>query len=324
VPFDCPLRVEDESRFKWELQSLSDYDLSRISADVWVKHNFGPRYVYTSNHKAEEIEYLLTHLRQNKCVMIAKSTDLSYKPWTLFGFWANRGGGFDMQLHPFKKKEEEEFLTDSMADEAVAQQAPLKITSISWRHTDSALQKDSLDIAHSGDTIELQAQFENYVEGAGVDFFVYGNVNGTKKQLTKVHTRCENMAATAEWVVDISKCDAESPGIEFDCEARSKKSSRKPIQIEEDETGGISLLFVAPNGTTFQDVNVRILAGGDLLVEDIAADGLYELCGIPCEELCVEYELEGTSYLKQIRWNAGNGPYAPEEIKQQNTDVEDR
>lgn len=188
VPFDCPLRVEDESRFQWELQSLSDYEVSRISGDVWVKHNFGPRYVSTSNHKAEEIEYLLSHFRQNKCTMIAKSADPWYKPWTLFGFWANSGGGFDLQLKPFKKEEEEAYLTDSMADEAPSRQAPLKIISISWQHTDSALRKDSPNIAHNGDTIELQAKFENYVEGAGVDFFVYGNVNGTKKQLTKIHT----------------------------------------------------------------------------------------------------------------------------------------
>jgi len=44
VPFDCPLRVEDESKIRWELQSLSDYDVSRIAGDVWVKHNFGARY----------------------------------------------------------------------------------------------------------------------------------------------------------------------------------------------------------------------------------------------------------------------------------------
>jgi hypothetical protein len=233
VPFDCPLRVEDESKFRWELQSLSDYDVSRISADVWVKHNFGPRYVYTNNHKAEEIEYLLTHLRQNKCTMIAKSADPWYKPWSLFGRWAHSGGGFDFQLQGFKKEEEEEYLTDAMADEAPVQQAPLKITGISWQHTDSVLRKDSPDIAHSDDTIELQAQFENYVEGAGVDFFVYGNVNGTKKQLAKIHTRCKSMASTAEWVVDISKCDADKPGLEFDCEARDKKSGRSLITVEQ-------------------------------------------------------------------------------------------
>jgi hypothetical protein len=39
------------------------------------------------------------------------------------------------------------------------------------------------------------------------------------------------MAATAEWVVDISKCDADDAGIEFDCEARDKKSQRSPIKI---------------------------------------------------------------------------------------------
>jgi hypothetical protein len=163
--------------------------------------------------------------------MIAKSADPWYKPWSLFGRWAHSGGGFDFQLQSFKKEEQELFLTDSMADEAVAQQVPLKITGISWRHTDSTLRKDSPDIAHSGDTIELKAQFENYVEGAGVDFFVHGNVNGTKKQLAKVHTRCKSMAAAAEWVVDISKCDADAAGIEFDCEARDKKSRRSPIKI---------------------------------------------------------------------------------------------
>lgn len=234
VPFDCPLRVEDESKFRWELQSLSDYDVSRIAGDVWVKHNFGARY---GNGKHDEIEHILSHFRQSKCIMIAKSADPWYKPWTLFGFWANSGGGgFDSQLQSFKKEEKEEYLTDSMADEAVVQQAPLKITGISWQHTDSTLRKDSTDIAHSGDTIELQAQFENYVEGAGVDFFVYGNVNDTKKQTAKVHTRCKNMAAVTDWVVDFSKCDTDNPGLEFDCEARDKKSGRVPIAVEQETT----------------------------------------------------------------------------------------
>ncbi len=59
----------------------------------------------------------------------------------------------------------------------------------------------------------------------------YGNVNGTNKQLTKVHTRCKSMEAAAQWVVDISRCDADDAGIEFDCEARDKKSRRSQIKI---------------------------------------------------------------------------------------------
>jgi len=58
VPFDCPLRVEDESEFRWVLQSLSDYHVSRIAGDVWVKHNFGPRY---GNGRQDEIVHLLSH-----------------------------------------------------------------------------------------------------------------------------------------------------------------------------------------------------------------------------------------------------------------------
>ncbi len=181
VPFDCPLRVEDELQFCRELQWLSEYDVSRISGDVWIKHNYGPRYVYTDNHKVEEIEYLLSHFRQKKCVMIARSADPCYQPWTLFGFWANSGGGYSFQDSRSSKAKEEE-ITDGMADESPKEQARLKITSISWQHTDSGLRKESPDIVHNGDAIELQAQFENYIDGAGVDFFVYGNVNGTKKQ----------------------------------------------------------------------------------------------------------------------------------------------
>ncbi len=230
VPFDCPLRVEDESKFRLELQSLSDYDVSRIAGDVWVKHNSGARY---GNGKQDEIEHILSHVRQNKCIMITKSADPWYKPWSLFGRWAHSGGGFDFQLKSFKNEKEEEYLTDNMADDSPAQQVPLKITGISWQHTNSTLRKDAPDIAHSGDTIELQAHFENYVEGAGVDFFVYGNVNGAKNQLAKEHTRCKSMAATAEWVVDLSKCDTDNPGIEFDCEAWDKRSGLSPITVKQ-------------------------------------------------------------------------------------------
>jgi len=116
VPFDCPLRIEDESEFCWELQSLSDYDVSRIAGDVWVRHNFGARY---GNGKQDETVHLLSHFRQNKCIMIAKSADPRYKPWTIFGFRANSGGGFDLQQNPEKK--EDEFLTGSPVDEAPAQ-----------------------------------------------------------------------------------------------------------------------------------------------------------------------------------------------------------
>ena len=311
VPFDYPLRVEDESKFKWELQSLSDYDVSRIAGDVWVKHNFGARY---GNGKQDEIEHILSHFRQSKCIMIAKSADPWYKPWSLFGRWAHSGGGFDFQLKSFKKEEEEEFLTDSMADEASAQQAPLKITSISWRHTDSALQKDSADIAHSGDTIEFHAEFENYVEGAGVDFFVYGNVNDTKKQFTKVHTRCKNMAATAEWLVDISKCDADNPGIEFDCEARDKKSNRKHIDIELERRGGFCIHIKNQSNDIIAGATITITADASELFNGELSDGILEMNDVPDSELSLKCECDGQTIEQPIRLEYGPPPYMTQVI----------
>lgn len=126
--------------------------------------------------------------------------------------------------------QEQKVLTDELED-GPDEQLPLKITSIKWRHKDETLRKENPDTAHDGDTVELTAEFENYVEGAGVDFFVLGNVNGKQKQLSKIHTRCKNMGGVVEWPVDISKCDEDEPGIEFYCEARSLKSSVCPIEV---------------------------------------------------------------------------------------------
>jgi len=231
VPHNCPMQTQDQFIITSALHRLSDFDVSRIASTVWTRHHYTSRPFYPGHAKVQEIEQILSQLRRRECVIIAKMANPWYKPWTLFGFWANSGGGADFQLQALKKEEEKVYLTDALADEGSVQQAPLKIVCISWQHTDSALRKESPDIAHIGDTIVLQSQFENYVEGAGVDFLVYGNINGKKQQLAKVHTRCKSMASSVEWVVDISKCDAVNPGIEFDCEARDKKSQRSPIKI---------------------------------------------------------------------------------------------
>lgn len=98
IPFDCPLRVEYESQLHLELQSLSDYNLSCIAGEIWVKHNLGAR---SSNNKHQEIEHIISHFRQSKCSMIAKSAAPYYKPWTLFGFQENSSV---YQLQSFKRK----------------------------------------------------------------------------------------------------------------------------------------------------------------------------------------------------------------------------
>ena len=113
------------------------------------------------------------------------------------------------------------------------QKEKLKITSTGWLHKDETSRKESPNSVKNGDVIELQAQFENYVEGAGVDFFIFGSVSGREKQIGRVHTRCRNMGAAAEWTVDLSYVRLDNPELQFDCEARSKKSERGIIKILE-------------------------------------------------------------------------------------------
>ncbi len=307
IPFDCPLLIKDELQLRWELQSLSDYEVSFIAGEIWVKHNFGARSGYC---KQCEIEHIINHFRQRKCIMIAKSVSPWYKPWILFGFWTNTSS---LQLQSFKKKKEEKKnLTHILADST--KQKPVKITSVSWIHTDANLRKDSHAIARTGDIIELQAQFENYIEGAGVNFHIYGIINGVSKQLTKIATHCRNMAASAEWIVDISKCDVNSPGLEFDCEARDQRSPRKTIEIQKGHYSGFCIFISDEHSAIITNAHVSIFADSIEVFSGIVPDGVLEIKNLPHSDIIARIDINGQSFQQKIRLICCPPPYIPQII----------
>lgn len=312
IPFECPLRVEDESKLRWELQSLSDYEVSCIAGEIWVKHNPGAR---CGNGKQCEIEHIVNHFRQRKCIMIAKSASPWYKPWILFGFWTNISS---FQLQSFKKKKEKDY-TQELAYSV--QQAPVKITSVSWIHTDTNLRKDSPALARTGDTIELQTQFENYIEGAGVDFHIYGIINGVNKQLTKVATRCSNNTASAEWVVDFSKCDSNSPGLEFECKVRDQVSPRKTIEIQKGPYGGFCIFIRDEHSVIITNAHVSIFADSIEVFSGIVPDGVLEIKDLPHSDIIAKIDINGQSFQQKVRLICCPPPYIPQIITA-DTDVD--
>lgn len=314
IPFDCPLRVKDESLLRRELQSLSDYEVSSIAGGIWVKHNPGAR---CGNGKQYEIEHIINHFRQRKCIIIAKSASPWYKPWILFGFWTNSSS---FQLQSFKKKKEEKKnLTHILADST--QQKPVKITSVSWIHSDANLRKKSPTITRTGDTIELQAQFENYIEGAGVDFHIYGIVNGVNKQLTKVATRCSNNTASAEWVVDFSKCDSNSPGLEFECKVRDQVSPRKTIEIQKGPYGGFCIYIRDEHSVIITNAHVSIFADSIEVFSGIVPDGVLEIKDLPHSDIIARIDINGQSFQQKVRLICCPPPYIPQIITA-DTDVD--
>lgn len=307
IPFDCPLRVKDESQLRWELQSLSDYEVSCIAGEIWVRHNLDTRH---GNGKQYEIEHIISHFRQSKCTVIAKSASPWYKPWTLFGFWTCSS---PFQLQSFKKKKEgKKNSSYALADSTL--QPSVKITSISWIHTDANLRKESPAIARTGDTIELQAQFENYIEGAGVDFHIYGIVNGVSKQLRKLATRCKNMAASTEWVVDISKCDLNSPGLEFECEARDQKSTRKEIETTTELLGGFCIYIFDMHFEIITNAHVSIFADSIEMFSGIVPDGVLELRDLPHSDIIAKIDINGQLFQQPVRLICSPPPYIPQNI----------
>lgn len=190
----------------------------------------------------------------------------------------------------------------------------MKINSVSWIHTDDNLRKESSDIAQTGNTIELQAEFENYIEGASVDFNIYGIVDGAKKQLAKISTRCKNMAASAEWVVDISEYDANNPGLEFECEVRDKRSDRKPIETTMERSGGFCIYLRDQYDYLITNAQVKIIAGEIEVFSGIVADGILEIKELPESELSARLDINGRIFSQPVGFIYGAPPYIPQII----------
>lgn len=311
VPFDCPLRTEDEFIITTELNKLSEFEVSNISGDLWVKYNYTPRYFCTSNHKREEIDYILQHVRNRRCVVICKVVAPYYEPWKLFGFWSNRVEWFEIAK---SLKKEEEALTDSLADELALIKQSLKITSVSWRHKDTTLRKESPDIAYNGNTIELLAELENYIDGTAVDFIIYVRSNDTEKQLTTIHTSCKRNLAIGEWLVDTSENDTENPQIEFECLAGERKSSRCPINIGGKRLGGFCAHLKNENWELIKGINVTIYSDDEEIYSGELSDGIIEVNDLPESKVVIEYENQGQKIKQPIKWICGKGPYLAEVI----------
>jgi hypothetical protein len=101
VPLDCPLRMSNEMQIEETLNRMNFHDLTRMSGEVWIKHDFGARTVNTGNPKADEINHILSHFRRNMCTVLGKRAAPDFKPWTMFGMWANGGGSV-----PYFRKED--------------------------------------------------------------------------------------------------------------------------------------------------------------------------------------------------------------------------
>jgi len=141
---------------------------------------------------------------------------------------------------------------------------------------------------------------------------VYGNVKGTKKQLAKIHTRCKNTAAAAEWVVDISECDTDNPKLEFDCEARNKKSNRKQIEIAVEEHGGFCIHVKNQYDDIIKGAAITIVADGTEIFNGELPDGIPEMTDLPDSELNLKCEYNGQTVEQSVRLTYTPPPYVPQ------------
>ena len=298
IPLDCPLRVKDEGSVFEVLSGLSAYDVSRMAGEVWVRQRHEPRYVNGGNLKAEEINHILSHFRRNLCVILSKSAAPAFKPWQHIGSYSE-GFGYGMPPVPDRGKKREEPASDVASDEdSDNEKPPLEIKNLRWEHADEQLKKDTPDSAHEGGAIKLLADFENYVDGGGVDFILSDKSTGVKKQLKRIHTRCKNGASEVEWIVDVSKIEGK-PDIIFEVEAGSLLSAPCEIVIGSKITYIIDLA-IDPNYEKSHDDTIRLFSADDaksydktLTVKaDKKTDDNYLTLEFPDVDTSLHYSLE--------------------------------
>ncbi len=214
-------------------------------------------------------------------------------------------------MNKMKYAEDEKALTSSAVSDEMIDDEPnvkLDIKNLRWEHTDEQLKKDSPDTASEGDTIKLLADFENYIDGAGVDFFVSDKSSGTKKQLKKIHTRCNKMAAEVEWEVYISKA-GEEPDIIFEVEARSLLKGPCEIKIEEREEitkGFCNIQFVDWKNDKIKDISCKITRDDEEIFNEKLSDGAFVLKNVPDIKLKAHVTYKDKPYLFVLPWTLSN------------------
>ncbi len=199
VPLDCPLRVNDLSQISWELRSLNDYKISHIAGKIWVEHNVGTRY---SNGTQGEIQHILYHFRNSKCVMIARSQNPYYHPWKLFGFWADSNSVLEKK--PLEKKTSE--VQPQEITEATVTPKPIEITASGMEHLDQLLQKEHYRNVAQGDKMKLLAEVDGAPDGERIKFELYYSTSKSgSTHFDTVVGEIKDGIGSAEWTVDLSE-----------------------------------------------------------------------------------------------------------------------
>jgi hypothetical protein len=80
VPFDCPMKLQDELDIHRALNALDTWELTRLTGKIWVNFNSSVRYVNGDNIRGDETKHVFSFLRQGLCEILSRSADTDYKP----------------------------------------------------------------------------------------------------------------------------------------------------------------------------------------------------------------------------------------------------
>lgn len=316
LPRGCPFLLSSELHLRSLLGSCGDFTLDLCREDAlrgeWDTSNYGAvQYMESPNRRAETVEYIVGKWRVGKCAALGLRPGWRSSP-ALRGFF-QRSAPMLWQLERIRAANEPEQEAAIAPEAFPVETGPIRITDLRWEHVDETRRKDSPTVAREGDTLRLMADIDNYIEGAGVEFFLWDAGGSSKKQLTKIHTRCRDNGAEVEWSVALAKA-GEEPKVEFEVEARSKLSERCGIDVTTATLGGACIHIRDGDSLLKKGVSITLRANGQSIYEDALSDGILEIHDIDNATLEVECELGEHTVTRRVRWLPGKAPFVIQTI----------
>ena len=276
------------------------------------------RFSFFSNEVYKFSYYTYTEKRQihREYIFIIKerdAEDISFEPGSYTEYEYDNLGRVIRETTRVKPNEPDtEFIQLTFDDST--NQAPVKITSISWEHANPNLRKDSAAVAKIGDTIELRAQIENCTEGTNVNFYIFGTIKGAGIHLTSLTTRCKNGTATVKWVTNTFYCKIIFTGLQFQCEVMNQRSPRTKIESILEPLGGFCIYIFDNYNRYITNAHVSILADSIEVFSGIVSDGILEIKELPPTDLIAKIQVDGRSISQPIQFICSSPPYTPQII----------
>lgn len=233
-PLHCPLAATDFELIREYLRSLSLDELITVTEDIFSKLSASEQVTFSVNRYCSEYNDYGGRINFFKALFDNGIIFPIHIPYQ----YQRNAGLIDLirpQIYEYyipiahDLSEEAAALTDDLEETT----SDITVTNPRWVHVDEKKMSASPDIATVGDEVYLYVDVSGVPEGATVTFDVFDVSLDPPFRIGSASGKNEQGMARGKWSVEDPQKRGQKLKIEFEGIAKSKASSREPIDLKE-------------------------------------------------------------------------------------------